>query len=124
MKHRPDVWGNNGPNLMFRVLKTWCNVETLNSMDYVTCPGFNVLPASSFHPVTHFEMEKLFTQLTTNENDSEAKSISWLTEKVVGVHVWNRMNKDDPIYKNATHAYNRLARDHCPHIFSTAPETF
>lgn len=50
--------------------------------------------------------------------------ISWLTEKVIGVHIWNRMNKDESIYKNAIHPYNRLARNNCPQIFSIAPEIF
>jgi lactosylceramide 4-alpha-galactosyltransferase len=53
--------------------------------------------------------------------ETEEKSISWLTEKVVGVHIWNRISKDAPIYKNDKHHYNHLARNNCPFIFSIAP---
>jgi lactosylceramide 4-alpha-galactosyltransferase len=67
-------------------------------------------------------MQKLFAQPMVNE--TEEKPISWLTEKVVGVHVWNRMNKDEPIYKIDNHPYNHLARNNCPFIFSIAPEIF
>ncbi len=121
------MWGNNGPALIFRVLQKWCNVENLKTMDYINCRGFHVLPESSFHPVHFDKMKELFAHPLTannNETDNETKSISWLTEKVIGVHTWNKLSKDDPIYKNATHAYNRLAREHCPHIFSIAPEIF
>ncbi len=107
---------------MFRVLKKWCNAEHIESINYVSCPGFDVLPSPSFHPVHHFQMEKLFAEPTANE--TEEMPISWLTDQVIGVHVWNRMNKDDPIYKKAKHPYKRLVRDHCPLVFSISPEIF
>jgi lactosylceramide 4-alpha-galactosyltransferase len=91
-------------------------------MEYVSCRGFSVLPESSFHPVRYNKVKEFFAQPMVNE--TEEKSISWLTEKVVGVHTWNKLSKDEPIYKNATHAYIQLARNNCPHIFSIAPEIF
>jgi hypothetical protein len=35
--------GHNGPSLISRVLKKWCNVDNLTSMDYNSVRGFNVL---------------------------------------------------------------------------------
>lgn len=67
-------------------------------------------------------MKELFIQRMAN-NETDALS-DWLTEKVVGVHIWNKLSKDQPIYKNSTQDYTRLARDHCPANFAIAPETF
>jgi lactosylceramide 4-alpha-galactosyltransferase len=66
-------------------------------------------------------MNELFIRRMANETDALS---DWLTEKVVGVHIWNKLSKDQPIYKNSTQDYNRLARDHCPANFAIAPETF
>lgn len=120
---RPDIWGHNGPSLISRVLKKWCNVDNLDSMDYVSCRGFNVLPTSSFHPVHYGQMKEFFMQRIVNETEPKA-TISWLTEKVIGVHIWNKLSKNEPIYKNSTQDYTRLARDHCPLTFSIVPDIF
>jgi lactosylceramide 4-alpha-galactosyltransferase len=106
---------------MFRVLKKWCNANNLESMDHVSCRGFNILPTRSFHPVDFVSMKELFAQPMVTETEV---NIHWLTEDVVGVHVWNRMSQNELVYKNSSQDYTRLARQHCPVIFSIAPEIF
>uniref|UniRef100_A0A0N8E6N1 Lactosylceramide n=1 Tax=Daphnia magna TaxID=35525 RepID=A0A0N8E6N1_9CRUS len=118
---RPEIWGHNGPALILRVLQKWCNVTDVKSMDYVKCRGFNVLPTSSFHPIPFNKMITLFVQPPANETGGH---LSWLTERVIGVHVWNKSSKNQPIYKNSTQDYTRLARTNCPVAFSIAPDVF
>ncbi len=117
------MWGNNGPALMFRVLKKWCNAEHIESMNNVSCRGFNILPTRSFHPVDFNKRKELFAQPMVTKTEVN-KPINWLTEEVVGVHVWNRMSQNELVYKNSSQAYTRLARQHCPVIFYIAPEIF
>jgi lactosylceramide 4-alpha-galactosyltransferase len=91
-------------------------------MDYVSCRGFNVLRTSSFYPVHFSELGKLFDQQTTN--DTKSNSLICFTKEVIGVHVWNKLSKDQPVYKSSTQAYARLAQENCPVIFSIAAEKF
>ncbi|XP_057368458.1 lactosylceramide 4-alpha-galactosyltransferase-like [Daphnia carinata] len=117
----PEIWGHNGPSLITRVLRKWCNVTDIESMDYVTCRGFNILPTTSFHPVHYGRMKTLFAQPLANESGTR---LTWLTERVIGVHIWNKLSKTQPIYKHSTQDYIRLARIHCPNVFSLAPDVF
>ncbi|XP_032784075.1 lactosylceramide 4-alpha-galactosyltransferase [Daphnia magna] len=121
LNFKAEIWGHNGPSLITRVLRKWCNVTDIESMDYVPCRGFNVLPTTSFHPVHYGQMKTLFVLPSANETGAR---LSWLTETVIGVHVWNKLSKNQPIYKNSTQDYIRLARAHCPNVFSAAPDVF
>ncbi|EFX67897.1 hypothetical protein DAPPUDRAFT_63673 [Daphnia pulex] len=117
---RSDVWGHNGPALLLRVLKSWCKAKDLLEMDYVSCHGFNVLHYSSFCPVDYSVATKEFF-IHRPANQSRP---FWLTDQVVGIHTWNKLTYNKPIYKNSTQRYTWLARNHCPSIFSIAPEIF
>jgi lactosylceramide 4-alpha-galactosyltransferase len=92
-------------------------------MDYVnvSCNGFNVLHYSSFYLVDYSEAaEEFFIHRLANKT---GKPIS-LTDQVVGVHTWNKLTYNKPIYKNSTQYYAWLARTNCPAMFSIAPEVF
>nr|CAH0103547.1 unnamed protein product [Daphnia galeata] len=94
--YRAHVWGHNGPALLLRVLKSWCNADYLEMMDYVnvSCNGFNVLHYSSFYLVDYSEAaEEFFIHRLANKT---GKPIS-LTDQVVGVHTWNKLTYNKPI---------------------------
>ena len=71
-------------------------------------------------------MKEFFTHRIANETEpnNQTAMMNWLTEKVIGVHIWNKLSKTEAVYKNSTQDYTRLARNHCPLIFSIAPDTF
>ncbi|KAK4010354.1 hypothetical protein OUZ56_019500 [Daphnia magna] len=115
------IWGHNGPSLITRALRKWCNVTDIEPMDYVPCRGFNVLPTTSFHPVHYGQMKILFVQPWANETDGR---LTWLTDRIIGVNIWNKLSKNQPIYKNSSQGYIQLARTHCPNVFSIAPNVF
>ncbi|KAK4010373.1 hypothetical protein OUZ56_019519 [Daphnia magna] len=119
--YRSDIWGHNGPDLLLRVLKNWCEVEDLQSMNYVTCRGFNVLPKSSFQPLHHSNAKEFFAHRLVNQTTANPV---WLTKNVIGVHTFNNLSKGQPIHKNSTQIYTGLARHNCPVIFSAAPDVF
>ena len=97
------------------------NVENVQKIDSASCRGFHVLPREFFYPVHYTDVNELFIQRMANETDS---TFNWLTEKVVGVHTWNKMSKNERIYKNSRQDYNRLVEDNCPAVFSIAPKVF
>ncbi|XP_046451565.1 lactosylceramide 4-alpha-galactosyltransferase-like [Daphnia pulex] len=118
--YRSDDAGYNGPGLLLRVLKKLCNVLDVQSMDYISCRGINVLHYSSFYPVHCSETEELLIHRWPNET---AKP-TWLTQKVIGVHTWNRLTYNKPIYKKSTQYYSWLTRVNCPLIFGIADDVF
>nr|CAH0103546.1 unnamed protein product [Daphnia galeata] len=54
--------------------------------------------------------EEFFIHRLANKT---GKPIS-LTDQVVGVHTWNKLTYNKPIYKNSTQYYAWLARTNCP----------
>lgn len=119
-KTRAHIWTHNGPALMLRMLKKWCEEEKMLSMNFLACKGYSVLPSSSFYPVHYTNWKEYFTAKPENVT----KDPNWLTKQVVGVHIWNKLSSKEPIYKNSTQLYNILARSHCPKIFSIAPDIY
>lgn len=119
--YRSHIWAHNGPHLLLRVLKNWCEVENLQSMNYVSCRGFNILPKSSFQPVHYSNTKEFFVQRVANKT---LENPTWLNTNVIGVHTFNNLSKGHPIFKNSTQIYTWLAKTHCPVIFSVAPNVF
>ena len=103
-----------------RVLKKWCQVEDPRMMNNVTCKGFNILPTSSFSPIYYTVWREMFNQRLANDTGKPA----WYTNQVIGVHMWNKMSHEEPIYKNSTQYYTQLARSNCPHVYAIAPDKF
>ncbi len=87
-------------------------------MNYVTCKGLNILSTNSFSPVYYPRWKEIFNKRPANDKPT------WLTNQVIGVHVWNKLSSKKRIYKNSTQYYTQLARAHCPQIFNVAPEFF
>ncbi|XP_057365427.1 lactosylceramide 4-alpha-galactosyltransferase-like [Daphnia carinata] len=120
VNYRPDVWAHNGPALLDRVLTKWCGVDRLPDANYLKCRGFSVLPKASFYPVHYPMWREFFDQRGPNDTVNP----DWLTTEVIGVHFWNKMSYEEPVFRNSTQYYTQLARTHCPATFSIAPDIF
>jgi lactosylceramide 4-alpha-galactosyltransferase len=90
-------------------------------MDYVRCNGFNVLHYSSFYLV---DCSKAAEEFIIHRLVNKTGKPNWLTDQVVGVHTWNKLKYNKPIYKNSSQYYAWLARTNYPAMFSIAPEVF
>ena len=110
---RKDIWGQNGPLLLTRVLKKWCSLDKVAVMTADSCYGFEVLPPNTFYPIEWSNWESYFSD----------KNITWGND-TVGVHVWNKKSSSIAIYKNSSQVYTQLARSKCPTIFAIVPEVF
>ncbi|NWI85538.1 A4GAT galactosyltransferase, partial [Pitta sordida] len=46
--YNSDIWGHQGPELLTRVFKKWCSIETIQSM---SCKGVNALAPEAVYPI-------------------------------------------------------------------------
>ncbi|XP_044522617.1 alpha-1,4-N-acetylglucosaminyltransferase [Gracilinanus agilis] len=100
-----DIWGHQGPDLMTRMLKLWCNLTDFQELRDLRCPYFSFLHPQRFYPISYPNW-KLYYQVWDVEpsfNDSYA------------LHLWNYMNheKKAVIGGSNTLAEN-LYRKYCP----------
>ena len=108
-------WGYNGPKLMTRILARYCRVDQVSHMTSGRCHGFRILPPESFYPIDWLSWRKYF---------EESETIPQWSDEVIGLHVWNKVSEEEPVFKTSNQVYAQVARSQCPQVFSTAPKVF
>ena len=106
---------------MTRVVKKYCQVENINDATIdgaKPCENFTIYTPKSFYPI-HYSN---WTQYSNNE--TAAMMEKWDETKVLGAHVWNKLSKGHPVYKESMRLYSELARLYCPSVYSAAPDPF
>ena len=124
MRIRWYVWDYNGPALVTRIMKKWCNVEHIGLMTPERCRGLQVLQPKSFFPVNVQTSIKFFESHHQSVADEGGNENFELDESVVGAHVWNKLTADLVVNKKSDQLYVHLARSSCPLIFEVAPNEF
>ncbi|XP_072331050.1 lactosylceramide 4-alpha-galactosyltransferase-like [Scyliorhinus torazame] len=79
------TWGSQGPALVSRVLKRWCQSNELGPFFNLECKGISYLPPKHFYPISYTNWESYFQHW----RKSDIKSFFAETK---GVHVWNYKN--------------------------------
>lgn len=110
-------WPHNGPDLVTRVLASWCGEDTISWMTPARCKGFKILPYKSFYPIRYLYWKSYFT----NRDESDHPDWGGAT---IGAHVWNSFSADIPVRKSSNQYYTQIARTSCPKTFQSAPPEF
>ncbi|XP_064424882.1 lactosylceramide 4-alpha-galactosyltransferase-like [Latimeria chalumnae] len=79
--YKGNHWGTQGPQLVTRVLKQYCDIKEISS-----CKNVTVLPVEAFYPISY----KNWRQFYSKASDSVLEN---LQNKSYTVHVWNQMKK-------------------------------
>ncbi|XP_078065395.1 lactosylceramide 4-alpha-galactosyltransferase-like [Mustelus asterias] len=79
------TWGSQGPALVSRVLKRWCQSNELGQFFNLECKGISYLPPKYFYPISYTRWETYFQRW------QESNIKSFFAESK-GVHVWNYKN--------------------------------
>ncbi|XP_017755212.1 PREDICTED: lactosylceramide 4-alpha-galactosyltransferase-like isoform X2 [Eufriesea mexicana] len=114
---RGDIWGNNGPGVITRMLQKICSTKYVRSMTATRCHGFKVFPPSAFYPVHYYQWKVYFE---TKDKNATMKML----EKAMAIHVWNKLSKYEKVFVNSDVPYVVIARKHCPKIFNNCEEVF
>ncbi|XP_067851755.1 lactosylceramide 4-alpha-galactosyltransferase-like isoform X2 [Heptranchias perlo] len=82
-----DNWGQQGPDLISRMFRKWCNTVNLDDYLDAECNGIHYLPQKWFYPVPYSDWKLYFVENTWKEND--ASGIEREFSQTRGVHIWN-----------------------------------
>lgn len=100
-----DIWGNQGPYLITRMLKRLCNLTDFQDKEDQRCHNISFLHPHRFYPIAYPQWTKYYEVWDSmpDFNDSYA------------LHLWNFMNQGT---KKMTIGSNTLVeniyRTHCP----------
>ncbi|XP_078266078.1 alpha-1,4-N-acetylglucosaminyltransferase-like [Rhinoraja longicauda] len=82
------VWGQQGPRLLTRVLKRWCQTDNLATFIGKECNGISLWIPDRFYPIPYPAWKKYYTPW-------KKKDIEWTFSATYGAHVWNFMNSNN-----------------------------
>lgn len=114
----PNVWNQNGPALLTRVLQEEVCRTELEKMTPEKCRGFKVFPPDEFYAV-NWDNWEYFTNI--NFTETVLKKIN----KSSVVHLWNHTWRNKTIPKseskyNTRTAYEVIAENNCPQVYKHA----
>lgn len=114
-----DEWAWNGPGVITRSLKKYCQASKVSDLIEHKCKDFTVYPQSAFSPIHWRQWSKYFT---TDEKvrDSVMKEI----KNSYVIHVWNYLSKGTNITLGSIQPYGAIAREQCPKVYSTIKMVF
>lgn len=72
-----------------------------------------ILPSEYFFPIYFTVWEQLFQTNYTNA------TLAMMSDKTLGVHMWNSFTADMKVGRNESSVYAILARTHCPNVLAT-----
>ncbi|XP_057653316.1 lactosylceramide 4-alpha-galactosyltransferase [Diorhabda carinulata] len=110
-------WGNNGPGVITRLLKSVCNVELAKDMINKYCGGFTAYPSNVFYPVPWQKWKIYF-----DENSTEA--VVNLAKDSIAIHVWNKHSELTRLPLSSDAPYIHFARKYCPRVIAAIDEYF
>lgn len=100
-------WEYNGPLLLTRVLKKFCNTQKLSNT--YKCKEFDIFPQHACYAVEWREWQKFF-------NKNNADEVMKLIQDSYFVHLWNAKSKGTKVERTSPSAYALLAAKHCPRV--------
>ncbi|XP_078273588.1 lactosylceramide 4-alpha-galactosyltransferase-like [Rhinoraja longicauda] len=99
------IWGHQGPQLVTRVLKKWCRVNSVTKIQQ--CKGVTMLSPEAFYPVRWQDWKKYFEMVS----ESEAGE---LLKNSYAVHVWNKKSHGTRFQKGSKVMIDQLSSVYCP----------
>ncbi|KAL4692057.1 hypothetical protein H8957_002999 [Semnopithecus entellus] len=103
--YNSDIWGNQGPDLMTRMLRVWCKLEDFQELSDLRCLNISFLHPQRFYPISYSEWRRYYEvwDREPSFNDSYA------------LHLWNYMNKEGrDVIRGSNTLVENLYRKHCP----------
>lgn len=111
------IWGHNGPSLLTRVFRKYCNVSRTVSNFPWTCNNgaIRLLPQAKCYPIFHDRVKMFY----------EPSNILKFIKDAYFVHVWDKYAiANKRIATNSTIGYIHLAEKFCPRVLAVSGQWF
>ncbi|XP_060695535.1 lactosylceramide 4-alpha-galactosyltransferase-like [Hemiscyllium ocellatum] len=99
------IWGHQGPQLVTRVLKKWCQKKSIAKIQQ--CKGVRMLPPEAFYPVRWQDWKKYFEVMSKSE-------VQKLLKNSYAVHIWNKMSHGTSFPMGSKVMIDQLSSVYCP----------
>ncbi len=103
----------NGPRVLTRTLNDICGTDDRKLWSMKQCQGFNLLPINAFFPIEWKDWSWYFNSTLT-----EQALVASMNSTVI--HVWNDCSKDIRLEFGSNTAYELVAAENCPIVYSTS----
>ncbi|XP_069755461.1 alpha-1,4-N-acetylglucosaminyltransferase-like isoform X1 [Narcine bancroftii] len=80
-----DIWGQQGPRLITRMVKKWCRIENLGIFSGKECNGISLWTTNRFYPIPHPNWMRYNAPW-------KKEDIERTFSDTYGAHVWNSKN--------------------------------
>ena len=113
--YQPSIWGHNGPILLRRCMKLFCNVNDIYKSLILTDKNenncsINVYPQEYFYPYNNYQLDFLFK--------NELLNITRL-KSTYSVHFYGKVSSTFSVNaRNDNNVYLHFASSHCEFIFN------
>ncbi|XP_041320627.1 lactosylceramide 4-alpha-galactosyltransferase isoform X1 [Pyrgilauda ruficollis] len=102
------VWGHQGPELLTRVFKKWCSIQTIKSM---SCRGVSALAREVVYPIPWQDWKKLFEAVSALEFQK-------LLKNTYAVHIWNKLSHGTKLEIPSQALLAQLYSQFCPATYA------
>ena len=112
VEYDPTRYLAYGPQFVRSFLNDFCGLK-LPDLSSLQCPGdVKILPHHHFFPIPFWEWETYFEDI--NEDTAE------LIQDCHGLHVWNKLSRNQSSVMNPKALYNVVAARHCPLTYNAS----
>ncbi|XP_076986338.1 alpha-1,4-N-acetylglucosaminyltransferase [Tamandua tetradactyla] len=103
--YNSDIWGNQGPNLMTRMLRVWCRLGDFRAVSDLRCLNLTFLHPQRFYPISYPHWRRYYEVWDTDPSFNNSYAL----------HLWNYMNQEGRmVIKGSNTLVEKLYRKHCP----------
>ncbi|XP_072915144.1 lactosylceramide 4-alpha-galactosyltransferase-like [Hemitrygon akajei] len=99
------IWGHQGPQLVTRILKKWCQKNSVTKIQQ--CKGVKMLNPEAFYPIRWQDWKKYFEVVSHSEAEE-------LLKNSYGVHIWNKKSHGTRFQIGSKVMIDQLSSVYCP----------
>ncbi|NXX85635.1 A4GCT acetylglucosaminyltransferase, partial [Urocolius indicus] len=120
LKYNGNLWGNQGPYLMTRMLKTICNLTDFQGTEDHSCPNISFLNPQRFYPIPYPAWSRYYKVWDKSPDFSHSYAL----------HLWNFMNHNRKVVVAGSNTLaEKLYKAYCPTTYqdliqNTQPRDF
>lgn len=102
------IWGNQGPQLMTRMLRVWCRLKDFHGLGDLKCLNISFLHPQRFYPIPYPQWKRYYQVWDKEPSFNESYAL----------HLWNYMNKEGKtVVRGSKTLVENLYQKHCPKTY-------